>query len=169
MTRLLLAAALSLLSALALAEPPPLAPEAERADRIEVLKADRLLLLYRDGAEIGRYPVSLGFAPEGDKAREGDGKTPEGAYVIDRKNPKSSFHLSLGVSYPDAEDRAEAAARGVSPGGDIFIHGLPNGRGFIGAAHRLRDWTLGCVAVTNSEIEEIWARVPVGTPIEIRP
>lgn len=154
---------------IAWAEAPPLRPPAERVDRIEVRKADRVMILYQGPRELGRYQVALGFAPEGDKTREGDGKTPEGVYRIDRRNDRSRFHLSLGVSYPSAADRAAARAAGVDPGGDIFIHGLPNGYGAVGAAHRLRDWTLGCIAVTNAEIEEIWSRVPIGTPIEIKP
>src|SRR6478736_6016345 len=107
--------------------------------------------------------------PIGPKTRQGDHRTPEGHYVIDRRNSRSQFHRSLHISYPNAADRDHARALGVSPGGDIFIHGLPNGYGFIGAAHRTRDWTDGCVAVTDQEIEEIWTLVNNGTPIEIRP
>lgn len=156
-------------SPLAARTPPPMRPAAERADRIEVRKADRLMLLYRGDRELGRYKVALGFDPKGHKTREGDGRTPEGRYRIDRKNPNSSFHLSLGISYPDRADRAAARKAGVSPGGDIFIHGLPNGMGRVGAAHALRDWTLGCIAVTNAEIEEIWTRVDRGAVIDILP
>jgi murein L,D-transpeptidase YafK len=139
------------------------------ADRVVVEKAARTLTLYRDSTALKNYHVALGFAPEGAKERQGDGRTPEGLYVIDRRNPKSQFHLALHISYPNEEDRARAAAAGVDPGGDIFIHGLPNGFGHAGALFNLRDWTLGCIAVTNAEIEEIWAAVPDGTPIEIRP
>ncbi len=148
--------------------PPAMLPEAERADRLEVRKADRLLILWRGDRELARYQIALGSAPEGHKRQEGDGRTPEGRYRIDRKNPASSFHLSLGISYPDAEDRTAAARAGVSPGGDIFIHGLPNGLGAIGARHRRHDWTAGCVAVTNDEIRDVWSRVAIGAPIELK-
>jgi len=102
------------------------------------------------------------------KEREGDGRTPEGRYKIEAKYV-NQYHKALRISYPDAEDRKRAAKLGVSPGGSILIHGLPNGKGYIGAAHRLYDWTLGCIAVTDEEIDEIWNLVPVGTPVEIRP
>ena len=109
-------------------------------------------------------------APEaGHKQREGDERTPEGRYVIDWRNARSVAHLSLHISYPDARDQAAAAQAGVSPGGAVMIHGLPNGWGAIGRWHRLADWTDGCIGVTNAEMREIWARVPDGTPIEIRP
>jgi murein L,D-transpeptidase YafK len=147
---------------------PPLLPAAERADQIVVEKRARRLFLMRDSAIIAEYAVALGSDPVGDKQRQGDGRTPDGLYTIDHKNAASAYHLSLHISYPDSEDRAEAKRRGVSPGGDITIHGLPNRFGFIGALHRLLDWTDGCIAVTNDEIEEIWAKVAVGTPIEIK-
>ena len=147
---------------------PSLAPAAERADAIIVEKSERRLLLMRDGAVLGEYSVALGSSPLGDKEQEGDGRTPEGRYTVDYKNAASAFHLSLHISYPNAADRREAEGRGVSPGGDIMIHGLPNRLGFLGPLHRLFDWTEGCIAVTNGEIEDIWTRVAVGTPIEIR-
>ena len=139
------------------------------ADRIVVEKAARTLSLYRDGQLLKTYRVALGRNPKGHKERQGDSRTPEGTYVIDFRKPDSRFHRALHISYPSAEDRRRARARGVHPGGDIMIHGLPNGTGAIGAAHRLRDWTDGCIAVTNEEIEEIWRLVPNGTKIEIRP
>jgi murein L,D-transpeptidase YafK len=141
----------------------------ERADKIVVNKAKRELLLYSRGKEIRSYKVSLGPNPVGPKAQQGDGKTPEGAYTISGRNAKSSFHKSLRISYPNASDRERAKRQGVSPGGDIMIHGLPNGMGLIGAAHLLRDWTAGCIAVTDAEIEEIWLLVADGTPIQIDP
>jgi murein L,D-transpeptidase YafK len=147
---------------------PALAPVAERADRIVVEKSARRLFLMRGGAIVAEYFVALGAEPLGDKQQEGDERTPEGLYTIDYKNAESAYHLSLHISYPDGEDRAEAKRLGVSPGGDIMIHGLPNRFGFIGGLHRLMDWTDGCIAVTNDEIEEIWAKVAVGTPIEIK-
>lgn len=132
--------------------------------RLRMHKRERVLVL--DGARgpLRAYPIGLGFAPMGPKRFEGDGRTPEGSYVIDRRNPESLFHLSIGISYPDEADVAYAAARGREPGGDVFIHGGPR-RGIdpIG----VRDWTAGCIAVTDREIEEIYAMVPDGTPIDI--
>jgi len=146
-----------------------LAPPARAAvDTILIEKAARRMTLYEAGREVGSYPVALGFSPVGDKVRQGDGKTPEGRYKISYKNPNSQFHLSLKISYPDAEDRAAARRRGDNPGGDIFIHGTP-GRASYGPNESIPDWTLGCIAVTNSEIEEIWRLVAVGTAVEIRP
>ena len=133
---------------------------------IVVNKADREMFLVHNGRALEKYDIELGFAPIGDKKVEGDGKTPEGTYFIDRRNPNSRFHLSLGISYPNAQDRAEAAALGQSPGGDIFIHGQQNpfkpGRGDP-------DWTWGCISVTNREMEDIYAMVATGTPITINP
>ena len=157
------------LSIPALADGPTLAPEGERATMLVVDKAARRLSLYRDDRLLKSYDVALGGNPVGTKERQGDSRTPEGRYIIDLKNDASRFHLSLRISYPDDADRARAAAVGVSPGGDIFVHGLPNGYGWLGAAHRTRDWTDGCIAVTDTEIEEIWSLVGTGTPIEIRP
>jgi murein L,D-transpeptidase YafK len=136
-------------------------------DRIVVEKLQRRMNLMSGDRVVRSYGIALGSAPEGDKQREGDGKTPEGKYVIAGRNPSSSFHLSLKVSYPDASDQAAAAALGVSPGGDIFIHGAPNW--WLLPGQPPGDWTRGCIAVTKSEIEEIWRLVPDGTPIEIRP
>jgi murein L,D-transpeptidase YafK len=103
------------------------------------------------------------------KRNKGINKTPEGSYILDHHNPQSRFYRSIHVSYPTAEQIAAARQRGVSPGGDIFIHGLPNGLGWLGRLHRRIDWTDGCVAVTDREMDEIWRAVPDGTPIEIRP
>jgi murein L,D-transpeptidase YafK len=136
---------------------------------IIVDKSDRRLILYAGETEIARYRIALGFSPEGDKTRQGDGRTPEGRYRISLKNPKSQFHLSLKISYPDTDDRRAARAAGVDPGGDIFIHGTPGTSGVPAALIPRRDWTLGCIAVSNGEIEEIWRLVRVGTAIEIRP
>jgi len=159
--------ALPALLVLGLAASAPAA--AEKADRILILKSERKLTLYRAGRPLKTYLVALGGSPEGDKHCQGDSRTPEGTYRIDLKNRASRFHRSLRVSYPDATDRAEARKRGCSPGGDIFIHGLGKDFAFLGKLHRASDWTLGCVAVTNEEIEEIWAAVDVGTVVEIRP
>ncbi len=143
-------------------------PPGPAADRIVVEKAARRMHLMRTGATLKTYRIALGRNPVGHKEQEGDSRTPEGIYVIDARNPGSRFHLSLRVSYPNAEDRRRASARGMSPGGDIFIHGLPNGAG-ADALFAGRDWTDGCIAVTNAEIREIWAMVKDGTPTEIRP
>ena len=104
----------------------------------------------------------------GAKEQQGDHKTPEGHYILDRRNAKSKFYKSIHVSYPNEQDRRRAEKKGVLPGGDIMIHRLPNGQGYIGAAHRAIDWTDGCIAVTDSEMDEIWKLVPDGTPIEIK-
>ena len=144
-------------------------PAGVKADSILVAKARRELHLVDDGKILKTYKVALGFSPVGHKQQEGDGKTPEGKYVIDFRKRDSSFHRALHVSYPNAADRASARRRGVSPGGAIMIHGLPNGSGAMGKLHLTSDWTLGCIAVTNEEIEEIWRAVDDGTPIEIRP
>lgn len=148
---------------------PPLAPLTEQADMVLVVKAERRLLLLRQGRILREYPVSLGNEPLGHKQQEGDGRTPEGRYRIDWRNDESKFHLSLHITYPSEDDTAAAAARGVSPGGDIMIHGLPNGLGWLDSHHLARDWTQGCIAVTNGQIEEIWRVVPDGTMVEIRP
>lgn len=142
--------------------PPELAPEAQHADAIRVYKAARKMELLRDGRVIHSYRVHLGGVPAGPKREQGDQRTPEGEYAISYRNAASRFHLSLRVSYPNADDLRQARARGVDPGGDIMIHGgTPPGES--------RDWTEGCVAVTNAEIEEIWRLVPLGTPVRIDP
>lgn len=138
-------------------------------DRVLVEKSERRLTLLENGRALKTYRVALGSEPIGDKVRQGDGRTPEGIYRIDRRNAASQYHRSLHVSYPDDAHRARARRLHVSPGGDIFIHGLPNGYGWLGARHRVRDWTAGCIAVTDEEIEEIWRLVADGTPVEIRP
>jgi len=139
------------------------------ADSILILKHDHTLQLLAGGKVIRTYKVALGQGGLAPKQRQGDGLTPEGHYVIDARNAQSHYYKSLHISYPNPQDKARAAILGVSPGGDIMIHALPNGKGAIGAAHRLYDWTLGCIAVTDSEIDEIWNLVPIGTPVEIRP
>lgn len=151
----------------AAADPPPLLPAAQRADRVLIEKAERRLTLWRGGEVIASYRIALGFAPDGDKEREGDGRTPEGRYRVDRRNDRSQFYLSLGIDYPRADQRAAARAEGRNPGGDIFIHGQPHRQKGVPALPY--DWTAGCAAVSNSEIEEIWQRVAVGTLVEIVP
>jgi murein L,D-transpeptidase YafK len=139
------------------------------ADKILVEKAARRLTLFSKKTALKSYPISLGSSPEGPKIAAGDGKTPEGAYRIDGRNSKSQFYLALHLSYPNKEDRARARRLGVNPGGDIMIHGMKNGLGWLGRLQRLSDWTAGCIAVTNEEMEEIWRLVKEGTLVEIRP
>ena len=139
------------------------------ADRVIVEKSARILLLLNHGRKLKTYKVALGGQPLGRKTQQGDHKTPEGNYFLDRRNPRSQFYKSIRISYPSSEDRLRAKKLGVSPGGDIYLHGLPNGYGWIAEGHRLKDWTDGCIAVTNEEMDEIWRTVPNGTPIEIRP
>lgn len=137
--------------------------------RIVVDKSDRRLELLANDVPVRTYRVALGHSPIGPKTREGDERTPEGTYTIDGRNRRSAFHRALHISYPNAQDLARAAELSVSPGGDIMIHGMRNGLGWIGHLHVAFDWTRGCIAVTNAEIEEIWNLVPDGIPIEIRP
>ena len=134
-----------------------------KVTRIVVEKAERKMHLMHGPIKLRSYDVGLGFAPVGDKVQEGDGKTPEGVYYVDRRNPQSQFYLSLGISYPNEADIAEAKALGVDPGGDIFIHGRPKKY-----QSDLIDWTLGCIAVTNREMREIYSMVELGTKIVIK-
>ncbi len=134
-----------------------------RADRVVVHKSRREMLVLRGESILRTYRVWLGPNPFGHKEREGDGRTPEGCYVIDWRNPRSRYHLSLHISYPNREDEESARRRGVAPGGDIMIHGLKDGH------DPGRDWTQGCIAVNDQDMEEIWNLVPDGTAIEIRP
>lgn len=146
----------------------PLASGA-RVDLVVVRKSERKLTLFTGDVALKSYTVALGGAPVGPKEREGDQKTPEGRYSIDGRIQESRFHRALHISYPDARDRDRAGRMCVSPGGKIMIHGITNGLGWIGRFHRFVDWTAGCIAVTDPEIEEIWKAVPNGTPIEIQP
>ena len=144
-------------------------PAGTTIDKLVVLKSERKLLAYSDGRLIKTYTIALGRNPEGDKECEGDKKTPEGSYTINGKNSNSAYHKNLGISYHNADDIRHARSLGKSPGGDIKIHGLRNGTGFIYKFHRLFDWTLGCMAVTDAEMDELYGAVPIGTPIEIKP
>ena len=139
------------------------------ADEILVLKSDRKLVLLSGGDPVKTYRISLGGEPSGHKLEEGDQRTPEGDYVIDWRNEDSRYYRSLHISYPNAADEAQAVARNVSPGGAIMIHGSPNGLGLFSWALAPFDWTDGCIAVSNHEMAEIWAAVPDGTPIRIKP
>jgi murein L,D-transpeptidase YafK len=162
--------ALFMLAAISLrassANDPPLRPSA-MADKVVVLKSYRRLLLMRGDEVLKTYIVSLGGNPVGPKVKQGDNRTPEGSYVLDRHNANSQYHRSIHISYPNANDLARARKLGVPPGSEMFIHGLPND--FRGHSEALGDWTEGCIAVTNAEIDEIWRAVADGTPIEIRP
>jgi murein L,D-transpeptidase YafK len=144
-------------------------PSPVKADRVIVLKKERTLELMNHGKIFKTYKVALGGNPIGSKEQQGDHRTPEGTYILDHRNPASQFYKSIHISYPSAEDRSRAAKLHVSPGGDVFVHGLPNGYGWVGREHRLKDWTDGCIAVTNDEMDEIWKLVPDSTPIEIKP
>ena len=161
-----LALAVPSMQVFAASDPSSPLPPSAMADKVVVLKSYRRLLLMKGDEVLKTYIVSLGN-PAGPKVRQGDNKTPEGMYVLDRHNAKSEFHLSIHISYPNADDVARARKLGVSPGGDLFIHGLPNE--FHGHSDALGDWTEGCIAVTNAEMDEIWRAVADGTPIEIRP
>ncbi len=141
----------------------PALANSDIADMIVIFKGSRRLVLYNNGAPIRDYDIGLGWAPAGDKSVQGDGRTPEGSYYINRRNPNSAYHLSLGISYPDPNQRAAAAADGRDPGGDIFIHGGQ------GAGPQRGDWTAGCIAVSDREIEEIWQMVPNGALVVIQP
>jgi len=134
-----------------------------RADHVYVLKGERRMFLLQQQQPIRDFVIELGFQPAGHKQQEGDGRTPEGVYWVDRKNPRSSFHLSLGINYPNQQDLARAEALSIDPGGDIFIHGQPN----TPFDKNDPDWTAGCIAVRDREIEEIYSRVPIGTPVTI--
>jgi murein L,D-transpeptidase YafK len=139
------------------------------ADRIVIVKSERTMTLLNHGQVLKTYKVALGTEPIGAKQQTGDHKTPEGLYKVDWKNAQSKFHKALHVSYPNPADRERAKKMGVNPGGDIEIHGLGEKFGWVGSMHRLHDWTDGCIAVTNEEIDEIWPLVPAGTVIEIKP
>ncbi len=141
----------------------------EQADHILIVKSARTMTLLRHGKVLKTYKVALGATPLGAKAMQGDHKTPEGDYVIDEKKAHSRFHLALHISYPNAADRQRARSMGVNPGGDVEIHGLPAQYAWVGTLHAQHDWTDGCVAVTNAEIEEIWGLAPVGISVEIKP
>lgn len=138
-------------------------------DRIVVDKSERRLSAYEGDRLVRAFEVSLGRNPVGDKVRQGDARTPEGIYPIVAHNPASSYHLSLRLGYPTPEQVAAAEDAGIDPGGDIMIHGLPNGMGGWGKAHLSRDWTLGCIALTNDEIEWLYRFTPVGAQVEILP
>ena len=139
------------------------------ADSVVVEKATRRLTLFYQGTALRSYEVALGRNPVGDKVSRGDFRTPEGVFRIEARNPNSKYYRSLRISYPDIRHQLRADSLGVSPGGDIMIHGLPRGKEKIGAAHRKTNWTEGCIALTNQEIDELWRLIPDGVPIHIKP
>jgi len=140
-----------------------------RADLVIVDKSKARLYLVKNGKVFREYAIALGAHPRGHKQQQGDERTPEGRYILDAKNPNSRFHRSIHISYPNREDRQRARARGVDPGGAIMIHGQPNGWQWLTPLTQLFNWTDGCIAVRNADMDEIWDSVLVGTPIEIRP
>jgi murein L,D-transpeptidase YafK len=142
---------------------------ASKVDLVIVEKSQHILTLLSHGKVQRTFKVALGRSPTGAKEKQGDHKTPEGQYILDRRNAKSRFYKSIHISYPNQQDIEKAQQRGFEAGGDIMIHGLPNGFGWLGSAHRNLDWTDGCIAVTDSEMDEIWTLVPDATAIEIRP
>jgi len=152
-----------LASAAAAAVASPVLASPNIADMVVVFKNSRRMVLYNNGTPFRDYDIGLGWAPTGTKEFEGDGRTPEGSYYINRRNPNSAFHLSLGISYPDPNQIAAAAANGRNPGGEIFIHGGH------GNSRQSGDWTAGCIAVSDQEIEEIWQMVPNGALVVIQP
>jgi murein L,D-transpeptidase YafK len=147
----------------------PAAAEGVKADKVVVVKHEQRLYLLHDGQVLKSYRVALGRQPHGTKLYEGDGRTPEGKYVLDARNADSRFYRALHVSYPNAADRERAHALGQAAGGLIMVHGLPRERPGWGSEHWMYNWTTGCIAVTDREMDEIWDSVDVGTPIEIRP
>ena len=146
-----------------------LSPQHPQADRILVIKSERKLHLYREGEILRSFDVALGLVPEGPKRRTGDFRTPEGDYVVEWKNPDSDYFMALKVSYPNEQDLALAEATGVNPGGLIMIHGQPNNGRYSALRSQGMDWTDGCIAVSNSDMVDIWLMTTEGMPIEIRP
>lgn len=148
---------------------PAAASDFPRADLVVVEKGERKLHLIKDGETLKTFDIALGLRPNGHKQEEGDSRTPEGRYVLDARNPNSEYFLSVRISYPNPEDVRTAQARGVDPGGAIMIHGQPNTPTRSEAYYRYRDWTDGCIAVSNSDMIDIWLMTGANTPIEIRP
>jgi murein L,D-transpeptidase YafK len=139
------------------------------ADLVVVEKENRKLHLLKDGTPFRSFNIALGMYPIGDKRNEGDQKTPEGTYLLDMRNPDSDYFLSIHISYPNATDRREARGEGLNPGGQIMIHGQPNAPTYSEAYYAMEDWTNGCIAVSNSDMIDIWLMTPDNVPIEIRP
>ncbi|WP_419661386.1 YkuD domain protein [Desulfosarcina variabilis str. Montpellier] len=144
-------------------------PSVLKADRVVVKKEARILILMRGNRVLYRFHIALGGAPEGDKLEEGDWRTPEGRYIIDWRNPNSRFYKSLHISYPSSVDKKESAAQGVDPGGMIMIHGYPPEAKTNPDKYKDQDWTNGCIALENKDMDILWVAVDDGTPIEIHP
>lgn len=138
-------------------------------DEVVVYKHDHKLILLSRGKQLKSYRVALGGVAVGPKTQQGDHRTPEGLYVLDSRNPNSQYYKAFHISYPNSKDIATAKKLGVSPGGDIMLHGLPKKYAWVGKAHATHDWTDGCIAVSNEEMDELWKLIPVGTRIQIKP
>lgn len=160
---------LALIVLLAGSTPSAADPNDQKADRVIVKKEQRVLMLMREGRVLFSFDIVLGGAPDGDKLEEGDWRTPEGRYIIDWRNPDSRFHKSLHISYPSPKDRQESAAEGVDPGGMIMIHGYPPEAVTNPEKYGDQDWTDGCIALQNEDMDIVWSAVDDGTPIEILP
>lgn len=165
MSRLILAAATATLLFAPIAVPQPL----QTADKVMVYKSERRMVLLHAGRPLATYRIALGLDPRGHKEREGDFRTPEGRYLLTRRNPNSDYFLSIQVSYPNEQDIARARRNGAPPGGAIMIHGLPNHPRHSPEYYQTRDWTDGCIAISNSEMVEFWLLTRPNTPIEILP
>jgi murein L,D-transpeptidase YafK len=148
---------------------PAAAADFPLADKVLVEKGKRQLHLLRNGKPFRTFEIALGPSPDGDKEQEGDQRTPEGYYMLDARNPDSDYFLSIHISYPNAVDQAEARRKGVDPGSAIMIHGQPNNPTFSAAYYAREDWTNGCIAVSNSDMIDIWLMTPDMVPIEIVP
>ena len=148
---------------------PIVSSVSSKADAVVVDKSDSRLYLKRNGKVIESFRVTFGSDPKGHKVQQGDGRTPEGNYTLDYKNPHSRYHKSIHISYPNSKDRANARRLGVNPGGDIMIHGQPNDWGWASTITQLFNWTDGCIALTNKDMDVVWSTVDAGTPILIRP
>ena len=146
-----------------------LSPHYDKADSLLIVKSERKLYLLKEGEVLRNFDIALGLMPEGPKQREGDFRTPEGLYYLDARNPNSDYFLSLQISYPNRQDAERARAEGANPGGQIMIHGQPNDPKYSESRYQSWDWTDGCVAVSNSDMVDIWLMTEEGTPIEIRP
>lgn len=149
--------------------PSATSPNPAFADSVLVVKSERRLYLLADGEVFADYPATFGANPVGHKQREGDERTPEGHYMLDWKNAHSAFYKSIHVDYPNKQDKATAAARGEDPGGLIMIHGQRNGYGWLSPLARFFNWTDGCIALSDRDMDEVWLKVRENTPIEIRP
>lgn len=168
---LLVAATIGYAANKAIDVPAGMAPEPVKVTAVRVMKSERLLeLLDKYGNVVRSYRIALGKNPIGHKEYEGDNRTPEGQYIINARNPKSDYYLSLRISYPNVDDRKMAKRKGVKPGGDIFIHGMPNGKSWMWWKYNTKkDWTNGCIAMTDKDIKEMWELVSDNTPITILP